>query len=109
MGIIIIPIVITIILAIILKLVTFYGNGGIIVSLIIIISGVISTAVILTAVEVYYDNRSTVAQYHFTPCGSKAFYLADEMAQHREFHDDWFIGVFYSDSLANLPYPQCEQ
>jgi hypothetical protein len=107
MGIIIIPIVITIILAIILKRVTLYGNDGIIVSL--IISGVISTAIILIAVEVYYDNRSTVAQYHFNPCGSKAFYLADEMAQHREFHDDWFIGVFYSDSLANLPYPQCEQ
>ena len=99
MGILIIPIIITIILAIILKRVT----------LSLIISGVISTAVILTAVEVYYDNRSTVAQYHFNPCGSKEFYLADEMAQHREFHDDWFIGVFYSDSLANLPYPQCEQ
>lgn len=109
MGILIIPLIITLILTIILKRFTLYGNGGIIVSLSLLISGVISIAVILTAVGVYYDNRFTVAQYHFNPCGSKAFYLADKMAQHREFHDDWLIGIFYSDSLASLPYPQCEQ
>lgn len=107
MGIIIIPLVITLILAIILKTTLFREyEGGL--TLTAVGSAIVSTAVILTAVGAYYDNRSTVAQYHFNPCGSKAFYLADKMAQHREFHDDWFIGVFYSDSLAKLPYPQCE-
>lgn len=109
MGILIIPLIITIILAILVNRVTLYGNGGAILSVSLLISGVLSSSVILTALDAYYDNRSTIAQYHFNPCGSKVFYLADKMAQHREFHDDWFIGVFYSDSLAKLPYPQCEQ
>lgn len=107
MGIIIIPLVITIILAIVLKK-DLLPNYTIPIVTTLGFFAIILISVLLTAGGRYYKNRSIVAQYHFNPCGYKAFYMADKMAQHREFHDDWFIGIFYSDSLANLPYPQCE-
>jgi uncharacterized membrane protein len=63
----------------------------------------------ITATRYHYKYKVQIMNYNPNNCGLGNMLFAEEMKEHKALHDDWLVGAFYSDSIANLPLPHCEQ
>ena len=63
----------------------------------------------ITATRYHYKYKVQIMTYNPNNCGLGNMLLDIEMKEHKALHDDWMVGAFYSDSIANLPLPHCEQ
>ena len=61
------------------------------------------------AIRYHYKYKVQIMTYNPNHCGLGNMLFSEEMKEHKALHDDWMVGAFYSDSIANLPLPHCEQ